>query len=823
MLKRQYVIPPERHVSLLGETRGAGRKFSLAMDDIYDLERQMSQAFPCSLVWFYSTEGVANLIIQQGIWAEMHKDLGYGIILKKASPSQFCYNYRGWRAQAARLLFADWETALQQSRFSVAFALLVKTELLKDVPNSPTRDCFLDLPAMQALGASQNDGDWFLSVSSWAKHGTPFSYAKAFWLGTYEESDADAETAAKLRKIVDEGMQQERIGNWRQAISFYERVLQVDPRSTLARNCYAFINMNHMKRYDLAEQHFSQVARLEPLSARAHVNYGALLANQLDRPEQAETEFKEAIRAEPNSAIAHSSYGLLLTTKLPRYQMAEKHFLLALQCDNSNATYHNNYAFLLHRHLHRYDGAQKLYKLALERDPHYTFAHANYGALLMDLGQWEAAQTHFLKALHDDPGFSIAHYSYAVLLETYLKRPQQAEKHYAEAIRADPQFADAHYAYGSLLASKGGRVDKAERHLMEATRWNPSDTKAREKLRHLRVSKNKGENGQEGVGRVRLDHRGYPSSSSSFSFSPFSSSSPSLSSSSSHPSPLIPSTSPSSAFFLSFPPSNTGVRVSAYDRAGGEGRVTPMTRQPRPSPHPIRFDSFSGPYRCCAEGEGGLRVGPSPHPIRTVSINRPTDSLSPVFSSSSHSSSSSPLPICESMNVPPVCVQTEEGCVGGVREGGGVGRALCPSSSSSPLFSPLDPSFPSPPLPSFSYFSSSPISSSSLPSLRLPPLPPLTPETHVQDTVEPECWEAQVISLWEVPLLAVPPSSPRSASPAPPSYLHYSSPMVGEAGIRGALGVPETSPRDILEKCKRNADKKIARRLREREGLRRGL
>uniref|UniRef100_A0A0G4HPP5 Uncharacterized protein n=1 Tax=Chromera velia CCMP2878 TaxID=1169474 RepID=A0A0G4HPP5_9ALVE len=47
--------------------------------------------------------------------------------------------------------------------------------------------------------------------------------------------------------------------------------------------------------------------------------------------------------------------------------------------------------------------------------------------------------------------------------------------------------------------------------------------------------------------------------------------------------------------------------------------------------------------------------------------------------------------------------------------------------------------------------------------------------------------------------------------------------MVGEAGIRGALSIPETSSRDILEKCRRNADKKIARRLREREGLRRGL
>uniref|UniRef100_A0A0G4I0U2 Uncharacterized protein n=1 Tax=Chromera velia CCMP2878 TaxID=1169474 RepID=A0A0G4I0U2_9ALVE len=174
------------------------------------------------------------------------------------------------------------------------------------------------------------------------------------------------------------------------------------------------------------------------------------------------------------------------------------------------------------------------------------------------------------------------------------------------------------------------------------------------------------------------------------------------------------------------------------------------------------------------------------------------------------------------MNVPPVRIQTEEGCVGGIREGEGVGRAFFPSSSSSPLFSPLDLSFPSPPLPSF-FSSSSPIFSSSLPSLPLPPLPSATSETHVQDTVEPACREAQVISLCEEPLLAAPPSFPRSASPVPPSCLHYSSPTVGEAGIRGALSVSETSLRDILEKYRRNADKKIARRLREREGLRRGL
>uniref|UniRef100_A0A0G4HZI1 Reverse transcriptase domain-containing protein n=1 Tax=Chromera velia CCMP2878 TaxID=1169474 RepID=A0A0G4HZI1_9ALVE len=51
------------------------------------------------------------------------------------------------------------------------------------------------------------------------------------------------------------------------------------------------------------------------------------------------------------------------------------------------------------------------------------------------------------------------------------------------------------------------------------------------------------------------------------------------------------------------------MRVSAYNRAGGEGRVMPVTWQPGPSPHPIRFDSFSGPCRYCAGGEGGLRLG----------------------------------------------------------------------------------------------------------------------------------------------------------------------------------------------------------------------
>uniref|UniRef100_A0A0G4I8G9 Uncharacterized protein n=1 Tax=Chromera velia CCMP2878 TaxID=1169474 RepID=A0A0G4I8G9_9ALVE len=132
------------------------------------------------------------------------------------------------------------------------------------------------------------------------------------------------------------------------------------------------------------------------------------------------------------------------------------------------------------------------------------------------------------------------------------------------------------------------------------------------------VGKNKGENGQGGVEGGRPVHRRYPLSSSSFSFSPFSSFSPSPSSSSSHSSPPIPSASPSSAFFLSFPPSSTGVRVSAYDKAGREGWITPVTRQPRPSPHPIRFDSFSGPCRCCAGGEGGLRL--------SLNVGRPRSS-----------------------------------------------------------------------------------------------------------------------------------------------------------------------------------------------------
>uniref|UniRef100_A0A0K6SAN6 Uncharacterized protein n=1 Tax=Chromera velia CCMP2878 TaxID=1169474 RepID=A0A0K6SAN6_9ALVE len=126
---------------------------------------------------------------------------------------------------------------------------------------------------------------------------------------------------------------------------------------------------------------------------------------------------------------------------------------------------------------------------------------------------------------------------------------------------------------------------------------------------------NRGENGQGGEGGERPDHRGNPSSSSFSSSSPFPSS-PSSSSFLSHSSFSTPSASPSSALFLSFPSSSAAVGVPAYDRAGGEGRATPVTRQPGPSPHPTRLDSFSS-CRCCAGGKGGLRIGPSPHPTRT--------------------------------------------------------------------------------------------------------------------------------------------------------------------------------------------------------------
>uniref|UniRef100_A0A0G4H9E5 Uncharacterized protein n=1 Tax=Chromera velia CCMP2878 TaxID=1169474 RepID=A0A0G4H9E5_9ALVE len=84
---------------------------------------------------------------------------------------------------------------------------------------------------------------------------------------------------------------------------------------------------------------------------------------------------------------------------------------------------------------------------------------------------------------------------------------------------------------------------------------------------------------------------------------------------SSHSSFFTPSASPSSALFLSFSSSSAAVGVPAYDRAGGEGRATPVIRQPGPS-HPTRLDSFSY-CKCCARGEGGFRVSPSPHPTQT--------------------------------------------------------------------------------------------------------------------------------------------------------------------------------------------------------------
>ena len=172
------------------------------------------------------------------------------------------------------------------------------------------------------------------------------------------------------RDYVNAGDVYQRKKNFDRAIEFYQKALQLDPRSPKASLAMG-VTYTKMGMDDLARDHYLKTLDTDPDNSQANNNLGLWYDKQGDLG-QAASYFLKAIEKEPGSSQAHNNLGMVYA-KLGKPEQAIEEFEQSLKLNPKSARVNTNLGLVLH-HLGRVEEARGLWQKALEIDPDFNEA-----------------------------------------------------------------------------------------------------------------------------------------------------------------------------------------------------------------------------------------------------------------------------------------------------------------------------------------------------------------------------------------------------------------------------------------------------------------
>ncbi len=240
------------------------------------------------------------------------------------------------------------------------------------------------------------------------------------------------------------------LGNYPQALSSYERAIEIDPcsaRSHFGRGC----TLSNVGRAEEAMPCFDTAIRLEPNDAPTHFRRGCLF-DELGRYEEALAAYGRALDIEPNDAHLHFHRGLALG-RLSQYEEALTAFDRALEIEPNNAPAHINRGVALGR-LDRHDEALAAFNRAVEIEPNDARAHFACGLALGRLDRHDEALAAFNRAVEIEPNDARAQLNRSLALRR-LGRYEEALAAYDRALDIEPNDTHAQFNRGWLLGELG--------------------------------------------------------------------------------------------------------------------------------------------------------------------------------------------------------------------------------------------------------------------------------------------------------------------------------------------------------------------------------
>jgi tetratricopeptide (TPR) repeat protein len=272
-------------------------------------------------------------------------------------------------------------------------------------------------------------------------------------------------------------------GRWQEAITHYQRALQLKPDFGFAEYNLG-LALARVGRAQEAIAHFERAVQLKPEDADAENSLGVALAD-VGRWQEAIPHYQRALQLKPDYADVEYNLGLALA-RAGRVQEAIAHLERAVQLKPADAEAENNLGLALVR-VGKGQEAIAHFMRAVQLNPADAKIENNLASALAGVGRVQEAIAHFERAVQLKPDYADAEYNLGLALAG-ADRVQEAIPHFERAVQLKPDDAEAENSLGSALA-RVGRVQEATAHYERALQRKPDSTEARDNLAKIRSSR----------------------------------------------------------------------------------------------------------------------------------------------------------------------------------------------------------------------------------------------------------------------------------------------------------------------------------------------
>lgn len=256
-----------------------------------------------------------------------------------------------------------------------------------------------------------------------------------------------------------------------EALSAYEKVVELDPDDVWPRVLQAHMLYAHFERYEEAEQALRQALTRDPKFAEAWSMLGELFA-KLHRYDEAEESLRKAAEVDPDSATAWCSVGDFLREYQKRNEDAEQAYLKAIEFSPKYSRAWSSLADL-YETSERFDAAEEAYRRVTEIEPNSYRAWANLGHFLdTTLERYREGEEAYLKAIELNPDVDWVWAHLGKLLYVGLNRPKEAEQAFRKAIELKSN--DWTWTEFGRFLEHEGRSGEAKQAYQKALEANPN-------------------------------------------------------------------------------------------------------------------------------------------------------------------------------------------------------------------------------------------------------------------------------------------------------------------------------------------------------------
>jgi protein O-GlcNAc transferase len=319
---------------------------------------------------------------------------------------------------------------------------------------------------------------------------------------TLEDGNAD--------EVIREAMEHHNAGRLDQAISRYDKALQLRPDDPelyhlkgvalaqaghldsgialireaieLKDDAVDFHNnlgllLFQAEQLEAAVQSLRKAVAIKPEHVPAYSNLASVL-ERLGREEDAIAAHRAAIEIEPKNSALHGNLGVLLQ-KSGRAQEAADAFEVAVTLAPESPEAHNNFANMLQA-TDEFEAAETEFKRAINLNPNYANAYQNLGSLLIEIGRTEDGIQALRRAVAIQPNHAQAFANLSTGLNL-LGEHHDAAAAARRAIEIAPNLADAQNNLGAALRALGDHAG-AEVAYRQAVALDPTHTQAHSNL-----------------------------------------------------------------------------------------------------------------------------------------------------------------------------------------------------------------------------------------------------------------------------------------------------------------------------------------------------